>query len=311
MNITSMLDQYSNDEEQLLAGLYQLSSGVVAHLLQRRLLFAVTTADGLLTRHQSKDFVQLLDISPTLSVCETVPALFGLESAFADLATGKITELQIKDVTHHPSPPEFPLSDVYLRGVPGENAAQQVLVVIEQHAAERFREISLQTQLNEAKLQIDWLKSALSTDTLTKVLSRQALMDRFAVELDRAKRYGHALAVMLIDLDNFKVVNDTQGHLVGDAVLSKVAATLQQNIRSSDTIGRYGGDEFIVLLPMATKAAAQANARRFQQIIADLGLGVSLSIGVATTQESGTAVEALISTADKAMYAEKVEQTAS
>ncbi len=105
-------------------------------------------------------------------------------------------------------------------------------------------------------------------DSLTNTLNSRALMQRCEDELERAQRYGNGPSIMMLDLDNFKAVNDTRGHQHGDAVLVHFAERTRQVLRRADRLGRYGGEEFLVLLPGADSGAAQAVAQRIHATLA-------------------------------------------
>jgi diguanylate cyclase (GGDEF)-like protein len=152
------------------------------------------------------------------------------------------------------------------------------------------------------------------TDGLTGVLNRGAIEEALDAELTRARRSGLPLAILLIDLDGFKHVNDRHGHLVGDRVLQEVAAILSNGVREGDHVGRYGGDEFLALLPDADETGARAVARRLQTAAEVVGIAndpeegrvpIRLSIGHAVYPNDGSTHEELIAIADEAMYAVK------
>ena len=154
---------------------------------------------------------------------------------------------------------------------------------------------------------------AATTDRLTGVGNRPAILAALFSEVERAVRYDRPLAVAFVDIDLFKNVNDTFGHEVGDVVLRGVAATLRANIRSADTLGRYGGEEFMAILPETDTQAAAALAEKLRQLVqaarfATEGAGtinVTVSIGVATGVGRSLRVEALVRDADAAMYSAK------
>jgi diguanylate cyclase (GGDEF)-like protein len=133
-------------------------------------------------------------------------------------------------------------------------------------------------------------------------------------ELERAQRTrGAPIAVLMVDLDHFKKVNDVYGHLAGDAVLKSVASTVSGQIRGYDSVGRFGGEEFVVLLPGVSESEATAAAERIRLAVADIEVtdeanligGLSVSIGVALHPIHGNALEKLISAADAALYRAK------
>ena len=154
---------------------------------------------------------------------------------------------------------------------------------------------------------------AATTDRLTGIANRPAILAALFVEVERAARYDRPLAVAFVDIDLFKNVNDTYGHEVGDVVLRGVAATLRSNIRSADSVGRYGGEEFMVILPETDTDAAAVLAEKLRGLV--LGarfaiegqdtVNVTVSIGVATGVGRSLRVEALVRDADAAMYSAK------
>ncbi|MBW3612452.1 MAG: diguanylate cyclase [Chloroflexi bacterium] len=154
---------------------------------------------------------------------------------------------------------------------------------------------------------------AATTDRLTHVANRPMLLATLYDEVERAARYGRPLTVAFIDLDLFKPVNDTYGHEVGDRVLERIAAVLRHNVRRSDTIGRYGGEEFVVVFAETTvdEATAVAEKLRLQvskerfTVAPGEELGVTVSIGLAGGHGQPLRVDDLLRDADAAMYAAK------
>lgn len=160
------------------------------------------------------------------------------------------------------------------------------------------------------------LQSLADTDPLTWLFNRRHFDRRLEAEADRAMRSQHLLALLLMDLDGFKGVNDRFGHRVGDQVLKAVAGAIRVAIRRYDVPTRYGGDEFAVILPEADTEAASTVARRVLQAVAAAplppalmmsGERIGLSIGVATFPRPATGTAALIESADGAMYRAKAE----
>jgi two-component system, cell cycle response regulator len=148
-------------------------------------------------------------------------------------------------------------------------------------------------------------------DELTGVLNRRGLANFFARELSRAHPDGATVAVMLVDLNDFKHINDVWGHAAGDAALCQVAHRLQDALRANDRVGRMGGDEFGIVLPDIRCGDCVRLARRIRQIspiviesVANASLRVSLSLGIASA-EPGEAFEAVLARADLAMYEDK------
>ena len=145
-------------------------------------------------------------------------------------------------------------------------------------------------------------------DSLTNTLNRRALLQRCDEELERAQRYGNGPSIMMVDLDNFKAVNDTRGHQHGDAVLVHFAECTRQVLRRADRLGRYGGEEFLVLLPDADTAAAQGVAQRIHATLsAGHPLDCEVSIGLTSWTGPHETLDAMLSRADAALYRAKNE----
>ena len=146
------------------------------------------------------------------------------------------------------------------------------------------------------------------TDELTKLPNRRALAQRYIQEMHRARRYHKSIAFLMIDLDHFKQVNDTYGHLNGDAVLFELAKILTSGARESDVCARYGGEEFGIILHETTEQGARTLAERIRAKVAAAtfpgGLKLTISIGVAATDEPAL-FTALMELADQALYAAK------
>ncbi len=179
-----------------------------------------------------------------------------------------------------------------------ELAVHLGLVLDNARLAQRLRELSM-------------------VDGLTHLLNRRTVHQRLGEEWERARRYGSSLAILLCDLDHFKAVNDTYGHLAGDAVLASVADVLRLHARSADVIGRYGGEEFLLLLPSTELDNACRAAQRLLEAIArhpvamDDGkqLSITTSVGVAALTElpDEATPDALLALADQRLYRAKAE----
>ena len=156
------------------------------------------------------------------------------------------------------------------------------------------------------------LQAAASTEAKTGLLNATAWHREAAAAIARVRRGGHPLAVLIADVDHFKRVNDSHGHLVGDQVLIGVAGTLRTQVRESDLVGRFGGEEFVVLLPRTDDSEAQHIAERLRTRVASLSLPgqetsvrVTISIGVALLGEHGDDLVELLAAADLSLYRAK------
>jgi len=147
-------------------------------------------------------------------------------------------------------------------------------------------------------------------DALTGVLSRRALLEALDAEVERAKRYGGALACLMLDLDHFKILNDTYGHQFGDKVLHRIAKVISEHCRTSDHLGRYGGEEFLIILPETRIDGAIMFAERVRLAVAETSLDrneerITLSIGVAEWRNGDGSSRRLIAEADRALLEAK------
>ncbi|HSC30765.1 MAG TPA: diguanylate cyclase [Gemmatimonadaceae bacterium] len=155
------------------------------------------------------------------------------------------------------------------------------------------------------------------TDPLTQTHNRRALMERLTSELERARRYALHLSVLMVDLDHFKAINDSYGHVVGDEVLRGVSRVLQREARAVDVVARFGGEEFVVVLPETGEDGAVALAERIRARVEETPpvtggeygwLRVTVSIGVATVPSPRVnSPEELIAVADEALYRAKAQ----
>lgn len=170
----------------------------------------------------------------------------------------------------------------------------------------------LEQELTMVKDQREETLHAALHDALTGLPNRVLFYDRLEHGIAQATRHGWTLAVMFMDLDKFKTINDTHGHDVGDAVLQTIAKRLIENTRSDDTVSRHGGDEFLYLLmEMKEDQDAAIVAKKIisaAQVPCDVSVGqltVNTSIGISIFPKDGTTAEALIKSADAAMYRAK------
>lgn len=172
------------------------------------------------------------------------------------------------------------------------------------------RLVDLQSQLLKAR---EDLRDQATRDSLTRLWNRSSILGELDRELSRSEREVRPLGVVIVDLDHFKNINDTYGHLAGDAVLREAARRMQNGIRPYDSIGRYGGEEFLILFPGCGEQENFMLADRLRKQLAqaemsvnDSSLRVTASFGVVTALPSqGWTQEALIRKADEALYTAK------
>jgi diguanylate cyclase (GGDEF)-like protein len=172
--------------------------------------------------------------------------------------------------------------------------------------------LRLQEQINEIqKLQADLREQAIR-DSLTGLFNRRYMEETFVQELARAHREKTSIGVILLDIDNFKIVNDTFGHEAGDSVLVALGKVLSGRLRASDNACRYGGEEFLLLLPGSNRASTLRRAEELRQTVEDMAvayggalLKITISLGVSVFPEDGREIDALIRHADNLLYLAK------
>lgn len=180
-------------------------------------------------------------------------------------------------------------------------------------AGKPVRLVGTNEDITERKALQDQLERQASQDYLTGLFNRRHFLEQGQVEFARMLRYGEALSVFMLDVDHFKNINDTHGHKAGDMVLQKLSDLLRLTLRTVDIIGRFGGEEFAVLLPETDLKVATEVAERLREIIARTGaeledgrqLRFTVSIGVATLKDRHTSLDMLLNQADKALYQAK------
>ena len=164
----------------------------------------------------------------------------------------------------------------------------------------------LATRLSEV-----WTQA--TVDQLTGVLNRQTILAELEQEIERAARYGHQLSVVMVDIDHFKRLNDSHGHAAGDDMLRQVAKVLRESLRNVDVVGRYGGEEFLVVLPETDVDAAASIAEKLRRLVGrhevampdGFRVTATLSAGVAGGYGGHLQLEPLVRDADNAMYSAK------
>jgi diguanylate cyclase (GGDEF)-like protein/PAS domain S-box-containing protein len=148
------------------------------------------------------------------------------------------------------------------------------------------------------------------TDPLTNVYNRRKFSELLDQEMDRVERYNRSLSVILLDLDDFKKINDTYGHDTGDYVLKKISGLIKENIRRVDKLARYGGEEFIILLPETNLKGSMAVAERIRRVIENASLDkvghITISAGVSAVTE-GDSRQSIVKKADRGLYIAKRE----
>ncbi|MFV8819375.1 diguanylate cyclase [Haliea sp. E17] len=174
------------------------------------------------------------------------------------------------------------------------------------------RDLSDRVEAEEQRLRADQLETLATIDPLTRTFNRRYFQDAAAREIARAERQGTPLSLVLFDIDHFKSINDRYGHVTGDKVINTIAQLVNSRIRSSDVLGRYGGEEFVILLPDTILSQAHLRSEELRQLVEDMStesqsreeVQVTISLGVAQWQP-GEELTSLLERADRALYASK------
>ena len=172
--------------------------------------------------------------------------------------------------------------------------------------------LQMQRQLRQANNELEKnaveLRNLASTDTLTGLHNRRLILKLLTKDLEISTRYNRELSLLMVDIDHFKNINDKYGHQMGDHVLSLIAKKLEDECRQTDLVGRYGGEEFLIILPETNQQAAIELAERVRNEVNGLDIGLSIaiscSIGV-TSLIKGDSITTLIKRADDALYQAK------
>jgi len=209
------------------------------------------------------------------------------------------------------------LAAVVREMVDESRAVQQVVRQAQDRmASEHARATELEAKVRSLEAELRQLSDEVSTDALTRVANRRGLQQAFEAECSRQDRQqrtegGAALAVALIDIDNFKKLNDTLGHAAGDVALQSLAAAVRERLRPTDHLARFGGEEFVLLLPDTELQAAQQSLTRLQRSLSaalfmhdDKEVFVTFSAGV-TAWRKGEALQSALERADEALYEAK------
>jgi two-component system, cell cycle response regulator len=211
--------------------------------------------------------------------------------------------------------------------IPLKSSEATIGIIFVEQALEPSADLGLlEIFANQAAIAIENVRlyELATVDDLTRLATRRHWLNRFDDTLRQALRYGHSLSLLMLDIDHFKAINDRYGHLAGNAVLSSLGQVLHQRVRGADIVGRFGGEEFAVVLPQTEQQGAVIVAEALRQAVSQshatydgIGLKYHVSIGVSSLLASDLAVQGknhvemvrnqLLETADKALYAAKAQ----
>ncbi|MFM7408010.1 MAG: diguanylate cyclase [Cuspidothrix sp.] len=188
----------------------------------------------------------------------------------------------------------------------------ELLARVRTHLELRHTQKELKKMLEEQKELVKNLEKLANTDSLTGVWNRRYLLNLAEQETQRCRRYHRPLSVLMIDIDHFKGINDNYGHAIGDEVLIKMTEIVSNYLRSVDVLGRFGGEEFVALLPETNRKSALITAERIRENIEKItipvqekSVSITVSIGVGSYQKGDANIDILLQRADEALYKAK------
>lgn len=234
-----------------------------------------------------------------------------------------ISPREIKNYEKDPLLQFFKTNELILVPLKAKDKVNGIIVADNLYTQKPIRNIDIKIFMmiaNQAGLAIEnarlynILRHKSHTDSLTRLWNHGFFQDQLSTEIDNAQEHQNPLSLIMMDLDNFKKLNDTHGHHTGDIVLKEISKILRESSRTNDYACRYGGEEFAIILTQTTKEQGLAIAERirerveqhvFEKLPENINLKVTLSIGLATYPHDATSKETLIPEADRAMYKAK------
>jgi len=185
----------------------------------------------------------------------------------------------------------------------------EILARVRTHLELQQTQKQLKRLVKEREKLTNLLRKLASTDPLTGLWNRRHLLTIGFQEFNRACRYKRSLSVLIVDMDNFKKINDEYGHTMGDEILKGVAKSIVGSLREADYCGRFGGEEFVTLLPETDSAGAMRVAERLRQGVEQITIGIgeeqvqmTVTVGVASYQLDDSSIEVIIQRANQALY---------
>lgn len=242
----------------------------------------------------------------TITNISNHPLMLDIQSSVKELSD--ISAMVIPIVFDDPA-----LGTIFLRVKREREFSENEINLCRLVAEASFYSLKNANTFSTMKKEKEKLREISISDPLTGIYNHNYFYKRLEEEFGRASRYGMPLSVVMMDIDNFKAINDTFGHRVGDKVLKKIAQLLKKSVRKSDLIARYGGEEFAEILTYTQKNGAAEEAERIRELISELtfeaegiDIKVTLSLGVAEYNPDNTTNSGeLVNRADKALYKAK------
>jgi diguanylate cyclase (GGDEF)-like protein len=214
--------------------------------------------------------------------------------------------VKLSDIILSPEPVEFQGQDGRMHEV-----TTRIMKDRRGHALAMIKTIS---DITDRVIIQERLEQLATTDELSQLYNRRYFMELAEKEFDRARRYDESFCVFMMDIDRFKRINDQWGHAAGDAVIRTVGSLIRQRFRSTDVVGRLGGEEFVVLLPRCTLSNAREVAESFRRLVAetetlygDEPITVTISIGISCFDREADSIDSILRHADQALYQSKAD----
>jgi len=248
----------------------------------------------------TKDICKYLDVNKTIKSCKDQMIKY-IGAVDCDFISGDIDAAQYRDYS------------VYPLLIGQRNIGYLVANSIKESDREKISILAHQFMLGIKRAHLyEKVQELAITDSLTGIFKRRYYLERLNEEIERSKRFNLNFSFLMIDVDHFKEQNDHYGHLVGDAIIKEVSRVIKENIRQIDLLGRYGGEEFSIILTETAKEEAKFVAERIRQAIEDRrirvydeDLKVTISIGMSSYPSDAVDADALIEKADQALYEAK------
>jgi diguanylate cyclase (GGDEF)-like protein len=266
-----------------------------------------STRDDILTLtkalHLSSLYIDLFngsDMGLKLATIEHLVKAYGFDEMVDIHKIGQDVNRQASDI--------FPIFEIDLKD---ENEYAKLLETAKTELINLSTELI--NDLLDQRQENNFLRQQVGRDSMTNLYNHQRFGELLSLEISRSERYGHPLSIIFADIDHFKSINDTYGHLAGDRVIKTIAGCLRTELRESDHVARYGGEEFAIILPESEKEAAMQVAERLRKTVDSLRIvhdddliHLSMSVGVASLKLGEKVfLDELIKRADNALYQAK------